>query len=425
MSSYPQKRFIYVYADWEKFDSPFLIGILQAELLRGNEVFSFEYIEKWLSESKSTQILDPDLQLYAGKHYLTGDKPNFGVFLDSAPDRWGRVLMQKREAALAREEKRPVRKLFETDYLLGVYDGYRMGALRFKEKESDPFLNADQTMATPPWTSIPQLEAISLQIEQEGAPDAPEYLKWLSILIAPGSSLGGSRPKASVSDSNKHLWLAKFPSKNDLFDVGGWEIVTYQLARQAGIQMSEAKAKRFTNRFHTFLTRRFDRTATHKRIHFASAMTLLGYNDGHNFTDGISYLEIVEFITRQGAEVETDLKELFRRIVFSICVSNSDDHLRNHGFLLTPYGWKLSPAYDINPVENATGLSLNISENDNSLHLDLAMEVYPYFNLVEKQAIQIVKEVKSAVKLWEKTAKTIGISREEQELKKSAFNAVI
>jgi len=176
MSNYPQKRFIYVYADWEVFDSPVLIGILQSELLRGKEVFSFAYDKKWLSASSHIQLLDPDLQLYPGKHYLDDDKPNFCLFLDSAPDRWGRVLMQRREAALARKEKRTVKKLFETDYLLGVFDGYRMGALRFKEKESGPFLNTDQTMTAPPWTSIPQLEAISLQIEQEGASDAPEYL---------------------------------------------------------------------------------------------------------------------------------------------------------------------------------------------------------------------------------------------------------
>lgn len=417
-----KKREVYVYAHWEDLDGPVYMGILQAELLRGKEIFSFEYDEDWL-KSGHAQLLDPDLQLYAGKQYLSDqEKQNFGLFLDSSPDRWGRILMRRREAALSREENRPQNNLFETDYLLGVYDEHRMGGLRFKLDPEGPFLNNNKEMASPPWTSIRELEQISLRLEEDDVVNDPEYLKWLSMLVAPGSSLGGARPKASVLDNDNHLWISKFPSKNDQSDIGGWEIVTYELAIDAGINMAEAKAKKFTTNKHTFLTKRFDRTSTGERIHFASAMTLLGHTDGEDYGEGVSYLELVDFITTQGANVNEDLEQLWRRIVFSICVSNTDDHLRNHGFILTSRGWVLSPAYDINPVETGAGLKLNISEDDNALDLDLALEVIPYFRIKEATAKEIIKEVKSAVQNWKKVATKYDISNAEQELKSTAFS---
>jgi serine/threonine-protein kinase HipA len=217
------------------------------------------------------------------------------------------------------------------------------------------------------------------------------------------------------------LWIAKFPSQNDISDIGGWEIVTYELALLAGIDMANSQAKKFTSNYHTFLTKRFDRDENGDRIHFASAMTLLGYTDGQDYSDGVSYLELVEFISNNGANVEEDLKQLWRRIVFSICVSNTDDHLRNHGFILTNKGWVLSPAYDINPVERGTGLKLNISENDNALDLNLALEVSIYFRLENDEAVNIINEVKSAVSNWRLIANKLGISRAEQELKSRAF----
>ncbi|PHR42633.1 MAG: toxin HipA [Fluviicola sp.] len=398
------------------------MGILQAELLRGKEIFSFEYDESWL-KSGHAQLLDPDLQLYAGKQYLSDqEKQNFGMFLDSSPDRWGRILMRRREAALSREENRPQNNLFETDYLLGVYDEHRMGGLRFKLDLEGPFLNNNKEMASPPWASIRELEQISLRLEEDDVVNDPEYLKWLSMLVAPGSSLGGARPKASVLDNENHLWIAKFPSKNDQTDIGGWEIVTYELAIEAKINMAEAQAKKFTTNKHTFLTKKFDRTSTGERIHFASAMTLLGHMDGEDYGEGVSYLELVDFITTQGANVNEDLEQLWRRIVFSICVSNTDDHLRNHGFILTNEGWILSPAYDINPVETGAGLKLNISEDDNALDLDLALEVIPYFRIKEARANEIIQEVKSAVQNWKKVATKYSISNAEQELKSMAFS---
>ena len=329
--------------------------------------------------------------------------------------------MRRREAAVARIEKRQEQTLFETDYLLGVYDGHRMGALRFKLDENGPFLNDNKELASPPWTSLNELEQISLKLEDDDVVDDPDYFKWLSMLIAPGSSLGGARPKASIIGKDESLWIAKFPSKNDRGDVGGWEIVTCELALNAGINMAESMVQKFSSNYYTFLTQRFDRTENNERIHFASAMTMLGYTDGQDYSDGASYLDFVEFINKNGANVKVDLEELWRRIVFSICVSNTDDHLRNHGFILTDKGWLLSPAYDINPNETGTGLKLNISENDNSLDLDLAMEVHEYFRLNKDKAEQIVNEVKKSVQEWRKIATKYGISKAEQDLKSLAF----
>ncbi len=246
-----------------------------------------------------------------------------------------------------------------------------MGGLRFKLTEDGPFLNDNRTLAAPPWTSIRELEQVSLRLEEDDVVNDPEYLNWLNMLIAPGSSLGGARPKASVVDNKGHLWIAKFPSRNDEGNVGAWEWVTYQIA-----------------------------------------------------LNGVSYLELVEFLSTKGANVTDNLHQLWRRIVFSMCVSNTDDHLRNHGFMLTSTGWELSPAYDINPVETGFGLKLNVSEDDNAIDLDLARSVAPYFRLNNEQVEQIITEIKSAVQSWRRLAEQAGISRNEIELKSNAFRLV-
>lgn len=414
------KRSISVYAHWLSMEKPLLMGILHSDRLKGKELFSFEYDGDWLKNGPA-QLLDPSLQLYSGLHYINEDQANFGIFLDSSPDRWGRILMRRREAALSRAEEREELKLFETDYLLGVYDGHRMGALRFKLEEDGPFLNNNRDMASPPWTSLRELEQISLRLEEDDVTEDPAYLNWLNMLIAPGVSLGGARPKASIVDGDGGLWIAKFPSRNDQGDIGGWEIVTYELALMAGITMAESRAQKFSSNYYTFLTKRFDRGNKGERIHFASAMTMLGYTDGQDHSDGASYLELVEFIQNNGANVNEDLEQLWRRIIFSICVTNTDDHLRNHGFILTDDGWILSPAYDINPVETGTGLKLNISDEDNSLDLNLALEVSEFFRLTENRAYEIMEEVLTAVGNWKAIANKYGISRVEQELKSLAF----
>lgn len=424
MAKLEKRRHIFVFAHWERMKDPMFMGTLHSELLRGSEIFSFDYDDIWL-RSKHAHVLDPDLQLYSGVQYLNDDRTNFGIFLDSSPDRWGQVLLKRKEAALARIEQRPERHLFQTDYLLGVYDGHRMGALRFKSDMDGPFLNNDKKMATPPWSSIRELEEISLRLEDDNAMDDPEYMHWINTLIAPGSSLGGARPKASVVDNEQHLWIAKFPSQGDYDDKGGWEIVTHELALTAGVNMSTCQARKFSNHNHTFLTKRFDRKPTGERMHFASAMTLLGLIDGQDHNDGVSYLDLVEFLMRHGANVDSDLEELWRRIVFYICISNTDDHLRNHGFILTNAGWILSPAYDINPDESGTGLSLNISDSDNALDLDLALSVCAFFRLDIDRAKEIISEVTSAVKDWRTVAKKYGISKTQQELKSRAFASAL
>ncbi len=412
-------RTIYVYADWLGLGQPALMGLLHSTLLRGKEIFSFEYDDAWL-KSRSSQTLDPDLGFFSGIQYLNDEKPNFGIFLDSSPDRWGRSLMERREAAIARSEGRQPKNLFETDYLLGVYDGHRMGAIRFRDSFEGPFLNSNIAMATPPWTSIRELEHASLTLEENTGDDA-ENLKWINLLLTPGSSLGGARPKASVLDEHGELWIAKFPSLQDDRDIGGWEKVAYDLARNAGINVPESVTGKFTSKKHTFLTKRFDRTPKGERIHFASAMTLLGHTDGTNYSSGASYLDLAEFIMQNGASPNADLEELWRRIVFYISISNTDDHLRNHGFLLTDRGWTLSPAYDINPVPTGTGLSLNISTTDNALSIDLALEVAGYFRVSDEKATEIICVNQAEVSKWESIAEKVGIPKSERNAVAKAF----
>ena len=411
---------ILVFADWEGLETSQFIGTLFSSYSRGKEIFSFEYEKDWL-QSPFVQEIDPDLGLYSGIQYLRDEKSNFGVFLDSSPDRWGRILMDRRESILARMKNRSHRNLNESDYLLGVFDEQRMGALRFKEIALGAFMNDNRNFATPPWTSIRELEQASYQLENELFEDDSESLKWLNMLLAPGSSLGGARPKAGVRNTDGVLWIAKFPSKEDQYDVGAWEMIVNELAQRAGLNIAQAMAKPFFGKHHTFLTKRFDRTATGKRLHFASAMTLLGYTDGINFQDGASYLELTEFIIRKGANVNQDLEELFKRIVFSICVSNTDDHLRNHGFLLTTEGWILSPAYDINPNPKGTGLKLNISTHNNSLDLNLATEVAHFFRLTNDKAITIIQNTVSVISKWKQLATKYKLSRDEQDRMSPAF----
>lgn len=411
---------IWVYADWvlDKNDpqtEPQLIGKLTASVIRNKELFSFSYSDEWLNSSYALQI-DPELKLFGGRQY-SNDNNNFRTFLDSCPDRWGRLLMKRREAVIARQEQRKPSQLMEIDYLLGVHDQHRMGGLRFKRNQDGSFLDDNDKLAAPPLSSLRELEYAVSQIEGDYSADDPDYLKWLFMLISPGSSLGGARPKASVIDENKMLWIAKFPSLNDDYDVGGWEYITYRLAKNAGIEMAQCQLMKFKNKHHTFLTQRFDRHKN-KRLHFSSAMTQLGYYDGDYEA---SYLELAEFLTNQGAASKQDLEQLWRRIIFNIAVSNTDDHLRNHGFILAENGWRLSPAFDINPVTPAHGLHLNINEMDNSLDFDLALEIIDYFRLNSQEARDIIDQVSQSVKNWRTEAKSIGLSRMEQDLMADAF----
>ena len=345
---------ILVYENWSQSD-PVKIGTLHIDAGKGKEVISFEYDEGWLAKSDRDFVFDPELAFYRGRQYTPLDKPMFGIFADSCPDRWGRLLMKRREAILARKEGRPARRLLETDYLIGVYDETRMGALRFSETENGPFLSDSKDLAAPPWTTLRALESASLSFENND--DGMEE-KWLNQLIAPGSSLGGARPKASVVTPDNSLWIAKFPSNHDDVNVGAWEMVVHELAILCGISVSVATLENFSKNGSTFLTRRFDRDGQ-QRIHFASAMTLLGKTDGSGAQDA-SYLDIASLIRKYGAKPRKDLTELWKRVVFNMAVSNTDDHLRNHGFLLSKEGWQMSPAYDLNPNPDGHTLSLAI-----------------------------------------------------------------
>ncbi len=410
-------RTIEVYADWLGLGFAARLGTLSVQAPRGKEVFSFEYDATWLRRDDN-RTLDPDLRFYKGPQYAGVGKPNFGLFLDSSPDRWGRVLMRRREAILARKEERAPRRLGEAEYLLGVHDKNRMGALRFKIADSEAYQSSDTAMAAPPWSTLRDLEYASFLAEHEEDDDKLD--PWLAMLIAPGSSLGGARPKASVVDEKGELWIAKFPGKDDERDSGAWEMLVADLARAAGIEMSECRLDCFSKRGSTFMTKRFDRQGE-GRIHFASAMTLLGRKDGDDAEAGASYLELAEFIMRSGSRPEADLRELWKRIVFSIAVSNTDDHLRNHGFLLDAKGWRLSPAYDINPSPDSAGLSLAIDEHDNSLDFGLALSVAQYFRLSKSEALSIMEAIRGVVSTWQERAKARGIRRPEIERMQGAF----
>lgn len=412
---------IEVWADWFVDCKAQKVGILSSFVTRGKETFSFEYDESWLKGPYKFQ-LDPKLKLFKGAQFAPSDASNFGIFLDSSPDRWGRTLLQRREAILAKQVKRLNRTLMESDYLLGVYDGHRMGGLRFKYFDG-PFLDDQKNNATPPWTSLRELEQASLHLEDKDAEDDPRFSDWFKLLIVPGSSLGGARPKASVVDAKQNLWIAKFPSLNDEKDVGAWEAVAHALALKCGMTVPEVHLEKFGKKNHIFLSKRFDRAKNQKRIHFASAMTMLEHKDGDDAVHGASYLELVDFIIENGSHVNRDLEELWRRIVFFISISNSDDHLRNHGFLLGSGGWELAPAYDMNPNEFAAGLSLNISEKSNDLDFDLAMDVAHFFRLKTDQAKMILKKVKKAASLWRRFADQYGISKNEQDRMENCFRS--
>lgn len=421
------KREIRVFGSWQELGKPQLMGSLRVEVVHGKETYSFEYCSEWLNGGFAV-VLDPQLRLFQGPQYSNDrDQPNFGMFLDSSPDRWGRLLMKRREAHNARREGRPPQTLLGSDYLLGVHDEQRMGGLRFKTELNGEFLSDAQGQNAPPWARLRELENAARKFQSDRKLDDDETREGLRLLMAPGSSIGGARPKAGVCDDQQNLWIAKFPGRNDEFDIGGWEFVVHGLAVNAGITVADAMVDRLGRPHHTFMVRRFDRAleeGCRVRKHFASAMTMLGYSDGASFRDGASYLEMVEFLMRHGADSNADMHELWRRVVFSICVSNCDDHLRNHGFLLQPNGWKLSPAYDINPDPTGTGLSLNISDEDNSLDLDLALEVAGYFRLSDGESKLILSEVADAVRGWRAAATTLGISRGEQEAMARAFRAV-
>ena len=411
-----------VYADLEHLKEPALMGSLRRQSSRSGDIFSFEYEPAWLQRPEAFSF-DPDLALVNGPQYPVPGRPNFGIFLDSSPDRWGRVLMQRRENIRARHQGRRARSLTEWDFLLGVHDETRLGALRFHDPNSGRFIDTDNDLAAPPIASLRELQAASLQFESHADDEEhPDYERWLTQLFAPGTSLGGARPKASVRDEKGVLCLAKFPSRQDRHDVGAWELVAHRLAIKAGINMPPARALRVPDSaYTTFLARRFDRAAKSRRLAFVSAMTLTQREDGEA---GASYLELVDLLQSQGAHTHEDCVELFRRVVFSILIHNTDDHMRNHGFFIGEQGISLSPAYDINPSNDRGELSLAINEVDTACDVSIALEAYASYGLSKIEADEIIETVTAAVAPWRREAMRLGIPKSEQELMASAFEAV-
>lgn len=412
------QKTIFVYDDFST-DQPVLMGSLYVNVIKGGESYSFEYDKGWLKKTGLTLTLDPELMPYSGRQYPTG-KNIFGLFADASPDRWGRVLMNKRERILAEKEGRKPSKLYDSDYLLGVYDETRMGGIRFKVNPEGPFLSDDKETAAPPWATLRTLEEASRNFEND---ETGLTEKWLNQLIKPGSSLGGARPKATVVDTKNQLWIAKFPSKNDENDTGAWEIVAHDLAALCGLNVPEAKLEKFSPLGSTFLIKRFDRLGS-KRVHFASAMTLLVKKDGSSAADGSSYLDIAAFIKSYGAQPKKDLIELWKRIVFNMAVTNTDDHLRNHAFILTDKGWIISPLYDVNPVPYGDELSLNVDEDDNSISIDLAVQTAVKFGISKSDAEAVAEDILQIVRdNWERTAARYDLTRRQIEEMRPAFNA--
>ena len=410
------KTDIWVYTHWAGMKDPKCIGILSANFGKGRKTFSFEYDKDWIS-SHEQMLLDPDLGWYSGPQF-PNNKDNFGMFLDSMPDSWGRTLMQRREPQRAKDEGRTPKKLHDIDYLLGVFDESRMGALRFKSDPGGPFLETGSGTTIPPWTTLGELQKAVRIIESDE--DDERVREWILMLIAPGTSLGGARPKANFTDRSNDLWIAKFPSGNDITDKAAWEFLAYRLATKIGINMVSSGLSKISGNHNTFLTKRFDRIKK-ERIHFASAMTMTGNSEENIRDNKASYLEIAEFIRFSGASNEEDLHQLWKRIVFNISISNTDDHLRNHGFILSDKGWRLSPAFDVNPSIDKHGLALNIDTDNNSLDFDLAKSVGEFFMLDRDTMDKILAVVRSVVSDWRKYANSIGIPKTDQEMMSPAF----
>ncbi len=408
-----------VCVDLERFGEPAVMGWLRRQRVRSNDVFSFEVARSWL-ERGDAFTFDPDLNLVRGSQYPAANRELFGIFLDSSPDRWGRVLMQRREAFRARREGRRPRALSEWDFLLGVHDETRLGALRFRPESGLPFLDDDPHQAAPPIASLRKLQAASLAFEEHRDDDShPELEHWLSQLFAPGTSLGGARPKASVRDETGALCMAKFPSRKDTKDIGAWELVANRLAARAGIAVPEARGLQLPgSSYTTFLSKRFDRTRSGDRVAFVSAMTMTQRIDGE---PGASYLELVDLLQTYGAATAADCQQLFRRVVFSILIHNTDDHLRNHGFILDSTGLRLSPAFDLNPSIEGSDLSLAINEVETHCDVSIALEACSDYGLSRKDAVRIVDQVRAVVALWRTEAEALGISKWKQAEMVAAF----
>ena len=407
-------RTLFIYADFDWLGEPLLVGELGYESLRGSDSYSFKFDNEWLRQYGGL-FLSADINNYPGLQYTQPGRDIFGCFSDALPDRWGRLLLNRREQIQATEEKRPVRRLSSFDYLMGIDDFSRMGGFRFKLSQEGEFINCEKTLRIPPLTDIRALVAASMEVEKSEELNQLPEKKWLLQLVHPGTSLGGARPKAGVMDDEGHLCVAKFPSRNDDYDVGLWEHHSHLLAKEAGVIAAETSVVETGGKYHTLLSKRFDRSADGRRKHFASAMTLLGLADGCDAKTGNGYLDIVDFILQNCCDVEDNLRQLYRRVAFNIAIGNSDDHFRNHGFLLTARGWTFSPAYDMNPTLNDYQ-ALLINSSTNRADLQVLLDSSQEYLIGKEEAKRIIDEVKDGVSKWKTIAIRLGIAKREIEV---------
>ena len=402
-----------VWLDDESLGPQTLVGHLFATPGRGVDSVRFEYADSWLARTTAPTpfALETSLPVFPGPYFPPAGSSLFGIFRDASPDRWGRVLMERREIIEARKAGRPPKTFGEWDFLMGVTDQGRMGALRLRDPESGVFVD-DRTLPVPPVARLRELEAIAAELDKPGVEDRPEYQEWLLQFTVPGTSLGGARPKATYQDVDGTPWLAKFPAHDDRRDIGLWECLAASLAVRSGITMPPHQTHKFSKRGHTFAVQRFDRVGASRRM-YASAMTMTGKSEG----DPASYLDIVEVIETQGehGRIAADLEQLYRRILFSILIGNRDDHLRNHGFLRGQNGWMLSPAFDINPNPDKDDHALAIDDVDPRPNTGTLIASREYYRLSAKRAGEIDEEVRGAVRSWKEEATRLGVPRNEIE----------
>lgn len=404
---------LYVYADFDWLDEAELMGELTCDTVRGNETYGFSFAREWLAQHGDV-FFGEDLRNYPGVQYTSPEKDIFSCFSDALPDRWGRTLLNRREQIVASEEKRPVRRLNSFDYLVGIDDESRMGGFRFSEIPGGKYINCDASLRVPPLANVCELMQAAHGIEASEELHVLPSKRWLMQLLRPGTSLGGARPKATVKDDDGNLAVAKFPSRKDDYDVALWEHFCHVMGRKAGINVADTHVVS-GGRYNILLSKRFDRTGAGRRKHFASALTLLGLNDGDNASTGCGYTDIVDFIVRCGCDVKNNLEELYRRVAFNIIVGNSDDHFRNHGFILTQKGWELSPAYDINPTLYEEH-SLLINRETNKSDLDILLKSAGEYMLSADVAARIIAEVKTSMKTWRGEAAKLKLSRRDADM---------
>ena len=393
---------LYVYADFDFLPKAEKIGVLSCQQVRGKDHFTFTFSDEWLSNHGDT-LLSGDIMNVKGVQHPRQGQSVFGFVGDSFPDRWGRLLLDRRERLAAQEERRPVKLLSNYDYLFGIEDFTRMGGIRYSTQEGGSFINSEKTYCVPPLENLSALCNACAEIEwAEERGELPQE-RWLNLLVDPGSSLGGARPKANVVDKDGKLYVAKFPSRMDTDNLELIEHFSHLMAAKAGIDTAHTQVIGISRNKDVLLSERFDRTADGRRIHFASAMALLGLTDGSGAGTGNGYIDMVDFIVKNCTDVQNNLRELFRRVAFNILYGNTDDHFRNHGFLLTRKGWTLAPAYDINP-SGKKHQCLLINENTEVSDIHVLLDSCESYMLERKEAKGIIDEVSAALKDWRSVA---------------------